>query len=79
MGRREPIPHPRRIGPIGRSVVDFLSDQGVRGPVFVKTKHIAVTFEHAGRSITLRFPCTPRDTEVAMRQFRCAFRKAVAA
>jgi hypothetical protein len=66
MARPEPIPHPRRLGEVGRFVVDLLHEHRITNPVFTKTKHAWVEFAYGGQDIRLSFPCTPRDPHSAI-------------
>lgn len=56
----QPIPHPRRLGPTARAIVEFFHEHKITGAKFYKRKHARVEFIFGGKSYIHHFPCTPR-------------------
>lgn len=75
--KREPIPDPRRLGEVGRAVVDELHEMRITGARFYKTKHAIVEFEVGGSPVVMHFACTPRNASQSAKQAVCRLRKLI--
>lgn len=73
----QPIPHPRRLGPTARAIVDMLHEHKITGAQFYKRKHARVEFEFGGRPFVYHFACTPRSDDDSVKQAKKAIAKMI--